>query len=87
MKRKYAAGGDVPVSGAPQGAFDQANPSYGTAGGLNNNAPLVAITNAPTAGDPNAVNQNPQGFRKGGKVRSASQRADGCAIRGKTRAR
>jgi len=26
------------------------------------------------------------GMKKGGKVRSASQRADGCAIRGKTRA-
>ena len=27
-----------------------------------------------------------QTFRKGGKVSSASKRADGCAIRGKTRA-
>jgi hypothetical protein len=26
------------------------------------------------------------GMKKGGKVRTASQRADGCAIRGKTRA-
>lgn len=26
-------------------------------------------------------------FRKGGKVKSASARADGCAIKGKTRAR
>jgi general stress protein YciG len=26
------------------------------------------------------------GFKKGGKVSSASKRADGCAIRGKTRA-
>jgi hypothetical protein len=26
------------------------------------------------------------GMKKGGKVKSASQRADGCAIRGKTRA-
>jgi hypothetical protein len=29
---------------------------------------------------------NDTGMRKGGKVKSASQRADGCAIRGKTRA-
>lgn len=27
-----------------------------------------------------------RGMKKGGKVRTASQRADGCAIRGKTRA-
>jgi len=26
------------------------------------------------------------GMKKGGKVRTASQRADGCAVRGKTRA-
>ena len=29
---------------------------------------------------------NPMGMKKGGKVSSASKRADGCAIRGKTRA-
>lgn len=29
---------------------------------------------------------NPLGMKKGGKVSSASRRADGCAIRGKTRA-
>lgn len=33
-------------------------------------------------------NQTPQtpGMKKGGKVKSASARADGCCIRGKTRA-
>lgn len=31
-------------------------------------------------------NQKLYGMKKGGKVRTASQRADGCAIRGKTRA-
>ena len=31
-------------------------------------------------------NQKEYGMKKGGKVRTASQRADGCAIRGKTRA-
>jgi len=30
--------------------------------------------------------QNPKSMKKGGKVKSASSRADGCAIRGKTRA-
>jgi hypothetical protein len=29
---------------------------------------------------------NPMGMKKGGKVSSASKRADGCALRGKTRA-
>jgi hypothetical protein len=29
---------------------------------------------------------NPTSMKKGGKVSSASKRADGCAIRGKTRA-
>lgn len=29
---------------------------------------------------------NPRAMKKGGKVKSASSRADGCAIRGKTRA-
>jgi hypothetical protein len=29
--------------------------------------------------------QNPQAMKKGGKVSSASKRADGCAVRGKTR--
>lgn len=29
---------------------------------------------------------NEAGYKKGGKVSSASKRADGCAIRGKTRA-
>jgi hypothetical protein len=31
-------------------------------------------------------NLNVGGFKKGGKVSSASKRGDGCAIRGKTRA-
>lgn len=30
--------------------------------------------------------QNPKAMKSGGKVKSASARADGCAIRGKTRA-
>ncbi len=79
---RYADGGMTPVAGMPQSAFNQMNPSYGGSDtGLNNNAPLVAITNAPVGGEA------PQPMRKGGKVSSASKRADGCAIRGKTRAR
>ena len=33
-----------------------------------------------------ALQAQNKGMKKGGKVRTASQRADGCAIRGKTRA-
>ena len=33
-----------------------------------------------------AGKQQPAGMKKGGKVSSASKRADGCAIRGKTKA-
>jgi hypothetical protein len=32
-----------------------------------------------------APKKKPDGMKKGGKVSSASKRADGCAIRGKTR--
>lgn len=86
MKRRYADGGATPVTGSPQSAFAQTNPTYGADSGLNNNAPLVAITNAPVGG--------PGGMptmRKGGKVKKmakggmASKRGDGCAQRGKTK--
>jgi hypothetical protein len=35
---------------------------------------------------PTAQSGQPQQMKRGGKVNSASRRADGCAIRGKTRA-
>lgn len=35
---------------------------------------------------PSAQAGQPQQMKRGGKVKSASKRADGCAIRGKTRA-
>ncbi len=35
---------------------------------------------------PSAQAGQPQQMKRGGKVNSASKRADGCAIRGKTRA-
>lgn len=31
--------------------------------------------------------QNPRAMKKGGKISSASKRADGCAVRGKTKGR
>ena len=35
---------------------------------------------------PTAQAGQPQQMKRGGKIKSASKRADGCAIRGKTRA-
>ena len=37
-------------------------------------------------GIPSSTKDNRNGMKAGGKVKSASSRADGCAIRGKTRA-
>ena len=38
-------------------------------------------------GIPSSTKDNRMGMKKGGSVSSASKRADGCAIRGKTRGR
>jgi len=77
-KKRYAEGGEI---AAQQPTY----PFYG-------NQPAASTTQP---GEP--VNQTfniqpgmssaDMGFKKGGRVRTASQRADGCAIRGKTRAR
>jgi hypothetical protein len=48
-------------------------PAGGGGGGSSGAAELKSIT-------------NPRAMKKGGKVKSASSRADGCCIRGKTRA-
>jgi len=40
----------------------------------------------PSGGDPKATG-NPKVMKKGGKVSSASSRADGCAVKGKTKGR
>ena len=50
-------------------------------------APIKAIKPKETKADIGETT-NPMGdkYAKGGKVKSASARADGCAIRGKTRA-
>ena len=84
--KKFAMGGDVDAGDtvANNGAY-QMSPG-----------PTIADTNTMAAAQPNTINvgggdalgnQFPSmGFKKGGKVSSASKRADGCAIRGKTRA-
>jgi hypothetical protein len=78
MKKRYADGGEI---AAQQPTY----PFYG-----NQPAPT---TTQPSEGVSQTFNIQPgmapsdMGFKKGGTVRSASQRADGCAIRGKTRAK
>jgi uncharacterized protein with von Willebrand factor type A (vWA) domain len=49
------------------------------------NSALINIGRGMTQGAEDYANK-PKGMKKGGKVKSASARADGCAIRGKTRA-
>jgi len=77
-KKRYAEGGEI---AAQQPTY----PFYG-------NQP-AASTTQPAEGVSQTFNIQPgmssadMGFKKGGRVRTASQRADGCAIRGKTRAR
>lgn len=75
--KRYADGGDI---SAQQPTY----PFYG-------NQPSPATTQ-PSSGVSQTFNIQPgmapegMAFKKGGKVKTASQRADGCAIRGKTRA-
>ena len=79
--KKYADGGQV------QGQVQQPTyPFYGNqpqAGGQNGGVNQTFNMQPQANVDPN---QQQQRFKKGGKVSSASKRADGCCIRGKTRA-
>jgi hypothetical protein len=77
--KRYADGGEI---AAQQPTY----PFYG-------NQP-VASTTEPSAGtsqtfniQPTASAGQPTQMKKGGKVSSASKRADGCATKGKTRGR
>ena len=79
MKKRYADGGEV---AAQQPTY----PFYG-------NQP-VASTTQPESGvsqtfniQPALAAAQPTQMKKGGKVSSASKRADGCATKGKTRGR
>ena len=81
-KTKYADGG---MTQQPTYPFYGNQPQAGGQnGGTNQTFNMQPQANA---GAPNPQQQQPmQAFKKGGKVSSASSRADGCAIRGKTRA-
>ena len=80
--KKYADGG---MTQQPTYPFYGNQPQAGGQnGGTNQTFNMQPQANA---GAPNPQQQQPmQAFKKGGKVSSASSRADGCAIRGKTRA-
>lgn len=78
-KTKYADGG---MTQQPTYPFYGNQPQAGGQnGGMNQTFNMQPQANA----QPNPQ-QPMQTFKKGGKVSSASSRADGCAIRGKTRA-
>jgi hypothetical protein len=83
-KIKYADGG---MTQQPTYPFYGNQPQAGGANGGTNQT--FNIQPQATAGAPDQQQQpmqQQQTFKKGGKVSSASKRADGCAIRGKTRA-
>ena len=46
---------------------------------------LTTTEYAPMKKDPRDAVRGQKGYAKGGKVSSASSRADGCAVKGKTR--
>ena len=77
--KKYADGG---MTQQPTYPFYGNTPQAGGQnGGMNQ-----TFNMQPQATADNGQMQQPKMFKKGGKVSSASSRADGCAIRGKTRA-
>jgi hypothetical protein len=80
MKRKvkkYADGGTTTdFTQQPTYPFYSNQTQSSSQGGVNQTFNVQPQANAGT----------PPQYKKGGKVKSASERADGCAIRGKTRA-
>ena len=87
--RDYAQGGKVKKY-ADGGMTQQPTyPFYGNqpqAGGQNGGTNQTFNMQPQANAAPNPQQQPMQTFKKGGKVSSASKRADGIAIRGKTRA-
>ena len=82
--KKYAFGGGV--SGQPMSAF-------GSQGGLGTQQmPTIQVQNTPAEPQgnpmqPGMLGLRAQGFKKGGKVKGGVTRADGCAVKGKTKGR
>ncbi len=90
---KDGSGGQGPMGGSNTlGFLNNSNPSQGLRGTKDNIAPnlrnqLMTQQKNFASQSSNLANAgNSLLFKKGGKVSSASKRADGIAIRGKTRA-
>jgi hypothetical protein len=82
--KKYADGG---MTQQPTYPFYGNQPQAGGQnGGTNQTFNMQPQANAGAPNQQQPMQQPMQTFKKGGKVSSASSRADGCAIRGKTRA-
>jgi hypothetical protein len=95
--KRYQEGG---ITITPQQSSSPSLPGFSGSSGSGNTYPFQSDTSASMGtGSGSGVNQTfniqptaqsgePQAaaFKKGGKVSFASKRADGCAIRGKTRA-
>jgi hypothetical protein len=80
--KKYADGG---MTQQPTYPFYGNQPqTSGSNGGTNQTFNMQPQANAAPNQQP--MQQPMQTFKSGGKVSSASKRADGCAVRGKTRA-
>jgi hypothetical protein len=75
--------GSAPMTGGPKPA-----PQVGAMNNMLAGRPPGGVP-APQAGAMNNMlaGKPPGGMKKGGKVSSASKRADGCAIKGKTKGR
>jgi hypothetical protein len=83
-KIKYADGG---MTQQPTYPFYGNQPQAGGQnGGTNQTFNMQPQANAAPNPQQQPMQQPMQTFKKGGKVSSASKRADGCAVRGKTRA-
>ena len=79
--KRYADGGVTQQPTYPFGTNVQPVSTGGTDSGQSGVNQTFNMSPSAQAGQPEQ-----QVFKKGGKVSSASRRADGCAIRGKTRA-
>ena len=86
--KRYADGGGVNAQ-APTYPFGLNNPTAAPMPGSQGASGMNQTFNiSPTAqAEQPPAQQTPQSsFKGGGKVKSASARADGCCVRGKTRA-
>ena len=91
--KRYAAGGITitPAAGNQSNTYpfpnSGATPSTGTGVGSAMDKGMNQTFNIqPTASSGQPQQPQQRMFKKGGSVSSASKRADGCAVRGKTRA-